>query len=93
GGTAYAPAPAPTLAPRVVPAPQRPTSAEPIDGSGQLVHVATANIPIRAWADADSRGVPVQASTIASLRVESAGGAERGVFETFLGALIGFLFG
>ena len=50
-------------------------------------------MPDRAWAGVDSRGAPPAVTTTASLRVESAGPADQGVFETFLGSLIGFLFG
>jgi len=93
GGVAYQPAPAPTLPPRTMPAPVRPTSAEPIDGRGSLVHVAAPNVPNRALAGLDTRGAPPQQPAVASLRVEAAGPADRGVFETLLGALIGFVFG
>jgi hypothetical protein len=93
GGVAYQPAPAPTLPPRVVPAPARPTSAEPLDGSGQLVHAAGLSLPARAWAGVDSRGAPLQSPTFTSLRVEAPSAVDRGVFETVLGALMGFLLG
>ncbi len=75
-----------------MPAPVRPSSTDPVDGASQLVHT-TAGLPDRAWAGVDSRGAPPAVTTAASLRVESAGPADQGVFETFLGSLIGFLFG
>jgi hypothetical protein len=76
----------------VVPAPVRPKSSEPVDGRSLLVR-ATPDDADRAAADLDSRTfVPPPAET-ASLRVDASGPAERGVFETFLGALMGFLFG
>lgn len=93
GGVAYQPVPAATLPPRVVPAPVRPTSAEPVDGTGRLVHAADFSLPTRAWAGVDTRGAPRQAPTFASLRVEAPAAVERGVFETVLGALMGFLLG
>jgi uncharacterized protein YkwD len=93
GGVAYQPVPAATLPPRVVPAPVLPTSAEPVDGTGQLVHAAGFSLPTRAWAGVDTRGAPLQAPTFASLRVEAPAAVERGVFETVLGALMGFLLG
>lgn len=96
GGGGYAvpqETPTPTLPPREVPAPVQPTPAQPLTGSGRLVHAAAPDLPSRAWAGVDSRGVPVERPMLASLRVESAGPADRGVFETLLGALIGFVFG
>ncbi len=90
-GAITQPAP-PPLPPREVPAPVRPSSTEPVDGSSRLIHT-TAALPNRAWAGVDSRGAPAAATAAASLRVDHAGPADRGVFETFLGTLIGFLFG
>lgn len=93
GGSAAQPASTPTAPPRVVPDPVRPTSDEPIDGSGRLVHAGALDLPSRAWAGVDTREAPPPVVQMASLRVESAGPADRGVFETMLGALLGFLFG
>jgi hypothetical protein len=75
----------------VVPAPVRPTSAEPIDGSGRLVR-STEGTPQRASAGVDVRSVVPPAEPTTTLRVDGSQPVERGVFETFLGALIGFLF-
>jgi len=93
GGAAPRSAPTPTPAPLAVAPPVRPTSAQPVDGAGQLVHAGDWHLPSRAWAGVDSRGAAPQAAPHDSLRVQTAGPAERGVFETVLGALIGFLFG
>ncbi|MGH2489026.1 MAG: hypothetical protein ACRDFR_05360 [Candidatus Limnocylindria bacterium] len=57
------------------------------------MHAASFSLPTRAWAGVDSRGAPLQAPTFASLRVEALTAADRGVFETILGALMGFLLG
>jgi hypothetical protein len=75
-----------------VPAPVRPASSEPLDGQAQLVH-ATATTPQRAAADLDARASAPPPVETESLRVTDSGPADRGIFETFLGALIGFLFG
>ena len=93
GGGYYTPAPPPPLPPREVPAPAKPTSAEPMNGTGRLVHATALDLPNRACMGADSRGAPATPTTTASLRVGSARPADRGVFETLLGSLIGFLFG
>lgn len=93
GGVAYQPVPAATLPPRVVPAPVHPTSAEPVDGTGRLVHAASFSLPTRAWEGVDSRGAPAQPAVFTSLRVEAPAAVDRGVFETVLGALMGFLLG
>jgi hypothetical protein len=52
-----------------------------------------ANQPARVWIGVDSRGAPPVPSATASLRVEPAPATDQGVFETMLGALIGFFFG
>jgi hypothetical protein len=75
-----------------VPAPVRPTSTEPLDGSARLVH-ATAEAPRRATADVDTVRVDPAPEPAPSLRVDGTPPADRGVFETVIGALIGFLFG
>jgi hypothetical protein len=75
-----------------VPAPVRPASSEPLDGRAELVHV-TGHAQNRAAADLDTRTPAMPPADTESLRVDDAGPAERGIFETFLGALIGFLFG
>jgi hypothetical protein len=56
------------------------------------VHV-TDDAPSRAAADLDTRTPPAPEVATESLRVGDASSADRGIFETFLGALIGFLFG
>jgi hypothetical protein len=75
-----------------VPAPVRPTTTEPLDGSARLVHTA-AEAPRRAAADVDTVGLAAAPDPAPSLRVDGTPPADRGVFETVIGALIGFLFG
>jgi hypothetical protein len=75
-----------------VPAPVKPSSSEPLDGRTLLVH-ATGDAPPRAAADLDARAPAAPQVETDSLRVDAAGPGDRGIFETFLGALIGFLFG
>jgi hypothetical protein len=53
----------------------------------------TGHAPDRAAADLDSRTVAAPPADSDSFRVEDDGPPDRGIFETFLGALIGFLFG
>jgi hypothetical protein len=55
--------------------------------------VGALNVPNRALAGLDTRSAPLQQPAVASLRVEAAGPPDQGVFETLLGALIGFVFG
>jgi hypothetical protein len=53
---------------------------------------STAGSPQRATAGLDARSVAPASALTATLRVDGNQPADRGVFETFLGSLIGFLF-
>lgn len=100
GGTAASPARSEHKTrhakPLHVDAPAAPRASSPMDG-GTMVAAApgsesTANVRALAFAgDTASRAASLVASPSGGLRVESAAAPERGLFETVLGSLLGFV--